>query len=589
MQTIILLYYVIIDVTHNLEEKMEFNWFQAIVTLFGSLAVFIYGMNLMSDGLQKAAGEKMKNILALLTKNPVVGILAGALVTGVLQSSSATTVMVIGFVNAGLMNLPQAISIILGANIGTTITAQLIAFKIGDYVWLFILVGFLMYFVSKKESVVNIGQTLFAFGLLFMGINNMGAVMKPIAAMPEVADMFLAVSDIPVLGVIIGTIVTLLIQSSSAAIAVLQNLASQAGPDGVSSILGLEGALPILFGTNIGTTITAILAAIGSSVNAKRTAAAHTIFNVTGTVIFMFFIPVYARFIEMISPTGIEFEVVSRQIANGHMFFNIINTIIFLPFIGLLVKIVMKMIPGNDMDKLPSEPIYLDYKIIEQPVFAIHMATKELSRIASFTLQMLTDAKKSFLADDMDSVNKVYETEKIVNKLTDETVEYLASVFATDALTEHQGHIVSGLIHIASDIEHIGDNCENIVDFAREKIRQKYEFSDIACAEIYECFDQASRMVRDSIKAMEDGDINLAKDILQQETEMNKTEERLRRGHMKRINDGICSPQFTVIYTDVIHNIERIGDSCQNIAYAVLDDIHFKKMSKMPVKEFVES
>ncbi|MGN0710936.1 MAG: Na/Pi cotransporter family protein, partial [Anaerovoracaceae bacterium] len=342
-------------------------------------------------------------------------------------------------------------------------------------------------------------------------------------------------------------------------------------------------------GTNIGTTITAILAAIGSSVNAKRTAAAHTIFNVTGTVIFMFFIPVYARFIEMISPTGIEFEVVSRQIANGHMFFNIINTIIFLPFIGLLVKIVMKMIPGNDMDKLPSEPIYLDYKIIEQPVFAIHMATKELSRIASFTLQMLTDAKKSFLADDMDSVNKVYETEKIVNKLTDETVQYLASVFATDALTEHQGHIVSGLIHMASDIEHIGDNCENIVDFAREKIRQKYEFSDIACAEIYECFDQASRMVRDSIKAMEDGDINLAKDILQQETEMNKTEERLRRGHMKRINDGICSPQFTVIYTDVIHNIERIGDSCQNIAYAVLDDIHFKKMSKMPVKEFVES
>ncbi|MGN0711324.1 MAG: Na/Pi cotransporter family protein, partial [Anaerovoracaceae bacterium] len=220
---------------------MEFNWFQAIVTLFGSLAVFIYGMNLMSDGLQKAAGEKMKNILALLTKNPVVGILAGALVTGVLQSSSATTVMVIGFVNAGLMNLPQAISIILGANIGTTITAQLIAFKIGDYVWLFILVGFLMYFVSKKESVVNIGQTLFAFGLLFMGINNMGAVMKPIAAMPEVADMFLAVSDIPVLGVIIGTVVTLLVQSSSAAIAVLQNLASQAGPDGVSSILGLEG------------------------------------------------------------------------------------------------------------------------------------------------------------------------------------------------------------------------------------------------------------------------------------------------------------------------------------------------------------
>ncbi|MBE6034040.1 MAG: Na/Pi cotransporter family protein [Clostridiales bacterium] len=563
---------------------MEINWFQVIMTLLGGLAVFIYGMNLMSDGLQKAAGEKMRNVLALLTKNPFIGVLAGALTTAVLQSSSATTVMVIGFVSAGLMNLPQAISIVLGANIGTTITAQLIAFKVGDYVWTFILIGFIMYFFMKKESLVNIGQTIFAFGLLFMGINTMGDVMKPLAAMPEVAQMFLAVKGIPVLGVIIGTFITLIIQSSSASIAVLQNLASQAGPDGVSSIIGLEGALPILFGTNIGTTITAVFASIGSSINAKRTAAAHIIFNVTGTILFMFFIPWYSRLIKYISPTGIEYEVVSRQIANAHMFFNIINTIIFLPFIWLLVKIVMKLLPGKDTDKLPSEPLYLDYNIIEQPVFAIHLATKELSRIANFTLKMIKDAKKSFLANDTEALKNVFETEDIVNTLQDETVKYLASIFATDSLTEHQGNIVSGLIHIASDIEHIGDNCTNIAEFSSEKMKHGYEFSDIACAEIYECFDQASRMTRDTISALETGDINLAYDVLVQEEEMNRTEARLKREHIKRLHDKKCSPEFTVMYTDIVHNIERIGDSCKNIAEAVLADIHFKD-SSIPNKE----
>lgn len=564
---------------------MEFNWFQAIITLFGSLAVFIYGMNLMSDGLQKTAGEKMKSVLALLTKNPVVGVLAGALVTAVLQSSSATTVMVIGFVSANLMTLPQAISIILGANIGTTITAQLIAFKIGDYVWLFVLIGFIMYFFMKKEIWVNVGQTIFAFGLLFMGINNMGDVMKPIAAMPEVADLFLAVSDIPILGLIIGTGLTLLIQSSSAAIAVLQNLASQAGPDGVTSIIGLAGALPILYGTNLGTTITAVFASIGSSVSAKRTAAAHVIFNLTGSIIFMFLIPVYAKFIEFISPSGVEYMIVSRQIANAHMFFNIINTLIFLPFIWLLVKVVVKIVPGKDTDKLPSEAMYLDYKIIEQPVFAIHMATKELSRIANFTLQMITDAKKGFLANDEAAIKQVYETEEIVNSLQDETVRYLSSLFASDTLTEHQSQFVAGLIHIASDIEHIGDKCVNIVEFAEEKIRQKFEFSDVACAEIYECFDHVSRMTRDSIKALEEGDVNLANYVLELENEMNKTEERLKKSHLKRINEGVCSPEFTVMYTDIIHNIERIGDSCQNIVEAVLDDIHFVKHNKLQKEE----
>lgn len=555
---------------------MNAEVFQMIITLLGGLAVFIYGMNLMSDGLQKAAGEKMQKILALLTRNPVLGVLAGALCTAVLQSSSATTVMVLGFVSAGLMKLPQAISIILGANIGTTITAQLIAFKIGDYAWLFVAIGFVLYFFIKKEKVVNIGQTCFAFGLLFVGINIMGETMKPLASSPFFVDLMMQVQDIPVLGVVLGTVMTVVVQSSSATIAVLQNLAATAGPDGVTSIIGLQGALPILFGDNIGTTITALLASIGGTINAKRTAAAHVIFNLTGTFIFIWFIPLYAKFIQYISPAGPEVAVIARQIANAHMCFNLFNTLLWLPFIAILVKLVTKIVPGKDTDRLPSEPIYLDYNVLEQPFAAIHLATKELSRLAGFAYQMITSSKKAFLGNDIGSAKMVLELEQSVNKLQKKIVSYLSSISSAETVTEKQASRVSGLMHVAADIEHVGDYCENIAIFAEEKTKNKYEFSDSACAEIYECFDHAGRMMRDSIQALEEGDYKMADDIKAQENELNNMEILLRKQHMKRLNEKRCSPEFTVIYTDVIHNIERIGDCCDNIANAVLDDINFK-------------
>ena len=320
---------------------------KVILGLVGGLAIFIYGMNMMSECLQKAAGEKMKSILSMLTKNPVLGVLAGALTTAVLQSSSATTVMAIGFVSAGLMSLPQAISIILGANIGTTMTAQIIAFKISDYIYLFIFVGFIIAFISKKEKVKNIGQTIFAFGLLFLGIETMGSVMKPLASSAFFVDLIGKVSTIPVLGVGVGALMTLVVQSSSATIAVLQNFASQAGPDGVSSIIGLTGAIPILLGDNIGTTITALLASIGQSKNAKRTAVAHSVFNITGSIVFLCVLPLFAQFVMYISPVGPETAVISRQIANAHTSFNLINTLLWLPLIPIMVKIVCFIVPDR--------------------------------------------------------------------------------------------------------------------------------------------------------------------------------------------------------------------------------------------------
>ena len=303
--------------------------------LLGGLALFIYSMNMMSQGLQNMAGEKMRYVLSVLTKNPVVGVLAGALVTCVLQSSSATTVMAIGFVSAGLMRLPQAISIIFGANIGTTMTAQLIAFKLSDYIWPIVFIGFMVYFFAKSDKLKNIGQTVFFFGLLFAGIEIMGSTMKPLVNAPIFTELIASVHDNPILGLLLGTVMTVIVQSSSATIAVLQNFAAQAGVDG-NSIIGLQGALPILLGDNIGTTITALLASIGQSKNAKRTAVAHSVFNITGSIVFLCVLPLFAQFVMYISPVGPETAVISRQIANAHTSFNLINTLLWLPLIPLM-------------------------------------------------------------------------------------------------------------------------------------------------------------------------------------------------------------------------------------------------------------
>ena len=545
---------------------------QMIITLLGGLAMFIFGMNFMSDGLQKSAGEKMKSILALLTRNPVLGVIAGALVTAVLQSSSATTVMVIGFVSAGLMKLPQAISIILGANIGTTITAQLIAFSIGDYAWAFVAIGFIMYFfVKKKELVKYIGQTVFAFGVLFVGINIMGATMKPLANSQVFVDLMMQVQDIPILGVLLGTGMTVVVQSSSATIAVLQNLAATAGPDGVTSIIGLQGALPILFGDNIGTTITAVLASIGASVTAKRTAAAHVIFNLTGTLIFIWFILYYAQFIQLISPKGDEIDVIARQIANAHLCFNLFNTILFIPLIGMLVKVVTKLVPGKEQERLPSEPVFLDYNVLEQPFAAIHLATKELGRLAQMALDMIVSAQKAFIGSDSDEVRKVLETETTVDKLQEEIVKYLSAMVSRETNTDEQGTTISNLMHVSADIEHIGDHCKNIAEFADAKIRNSYEFSDEAYSEIYGCFNLAKKMAASSMISLENDDAKMAGEVRRMEAQMNDREKELRKRHMVRLTQRKCSPEFTVIYTDVIHDIEKIGDYCNNIADVVIE------------------
>lgn len=322
--------------------------------LFGGLALFLYGMGLMSGGLQEAAGERIRGILAAVTRNPLLGVITGAVATAVLQSSSATTVMTIGFVSAGMMRLPQAIPIIMGANIGTTITAQIIAFKLSDYVLAFVIGGFVLMQLAKQGRLKLGGQAMFGFGLLFLGIDTMGAVMKPLAENPVFTDMIAQVTGIPVLGIAVGTIMTLVVQSSSATIAVLQNFAAQPAADG-GSIIGLDGAIPILLGDNLGTTITALLAAIGQSRDAKRVALSHCLFNLSGCLLFVWLVGPFASVVAAIPPTGAEVDVIARQIANAHTLFNVTMTALWLPFVPLMARIVSAILP--EKDQTPRNPL----------------------------------------------------------------------------------------------------------------------------------------------------------------------------------------------------------------------------------------
>lgn len=550
---------------------------KVVFGLAGGLALFLYGMNSMSDALQKAAGEKMKKILEFLTKNPIMGVLAGALVTAVLQSSSATTVMVIGFVSAGLMSLPQAISVIFGANIGTTMTAQLMAFKITDYIYPIIFVGFMLYFASKKEKVKNVGLVIFSFGLLFEGIEIMGSVMKPLANSPIFVELMAKVSDIPVLGVLLGAVMTLVVQSSSATIAVLQNFASQPGPDGVTSVIGLAGAIPILFGDNIGTTITALLASIGQSKNAKRTALAHSIFNITGSIVFLFLIPVLAKFVQFISPKGPEVEVISRQIANAHTTFNVVCTLVWLPLIPVMVKIVTTIVRGDDTKKVHSyEPQYLDDKMINQPIPAMYMVSNEINRIATSTEKMLKILKEIVSGDNKEETKSLFRKyHNAIKTLQDAIVTYISKLFTGGALTEVQAERVAGYLAIANNIDRIADRCGDVVDIYERIGTSEKILSEQAKEELAQCVTIAEELFEQAITAVATDNVDQAEQVIQDKKRMRKAQKKSTKKHLERLQEKMCDPELTRAYSGILLNLDRVADNCTGIAEEALDRVTY--------------
>ncbi len=549
---------------------------EIIFGLFGGLAIFIYGMNLMSECLQKAAGERMKQILGLLTRNRLLGVISGALVTAVLQSSSATTVMAIGFVSAGLMSLPQAISVIFGANIGTTITAQIIAFKISDYIYVFIFAGFIVSFICKNEKIKNIGLTIFAFGLLFLGIETMGDVMKPLASSPVFTDMIAKVADIPILGVAVGTLMTLVVQSSSATIAVLQNFASQAGSDGVTSILGLAGAIPILLGDNIGTTITALLACVGQSRDAKRTAIAHSIFNISGALLFIWFVKPYAALIQYISPKGAEVDVISRQIANAHTIFNFTMTLIWIGLLGVMVKIVMKIIPdGKEKTEDLSQPRYLDKNMVAQPAAALRLVAQEVLHCSKIVEEMLSDVTAAVQTGGTAVLEDVKKRGEAVQALFMSIDEYLAELFSSGALTEQQSTQTAKLMYVLSDVGRMEELSVEMADILIEKTEKKYHYSDEAMSELTTSLTCIGKMYQDSMTALSTGNTEMMQEILGHKDQVLDLDIEMRKGHMQRVNKGLCDKKMSVPFMRILHCIDRMGNSCVNLTEVAVNQMNF--------------
>lgn len=565
---------------HKEERNTVDERIKIVFGLLGGLAMFLYGMNSMSDALQKAAGEKMKRILGFLTKNPLMGALAGALVTAVLQSSSATTVMVIGFVSAGLMSLPQAISVIFGANIGTTMTAQLMAFKISNYIYPIIFIGFIMNFVFKKEKIRNVGMVIFSFGLLFEGIEVMGGVMKPLASSAIFVDLMGKVSEIPVLGVVLGAVMTLVVQSSSATIAVLQNFASQPGPDGIHSVIGLAGAIPILFGDNIGTTITALLASIGQSKNAKRTAIAHSTFNITGTILFMFLIRPLAAFVQWISPKGDELDIISRQIANAHTTFNVACTLIWLPLIPVMVKIVKFIIRGED--KKNSDGFvakYLDDKAMSQPAAAIYMAAKEISRLSVHAGKMIGAMKNAIEKRNITDIRDKYVDEHDkVKELQNIIVDFITKLISSGNLTEKQAEQAAGLMVVSNNIERIADRCDEVDGLYKKILDNGQLLSDAAIADLTACMDMTEKLFGESMNAIITGDSETPDKVAADKKKIRKLQRQAGKAHLARVKKNTCVRSLTADYSALLYSMDRMADNCISIAEEAIDDFTFDKL-----------
>ena len=546
--------------------------------LAGGLAMFLFGMNSMSDALQKAAGERVKQILSFLTKNPIMGALAGALVTAVLQSSSATTVMVIGFVSAGLMTLPQGISVIFGANIGTTMTAQLMAFKISDYIYPIIFVGFLVYFIAKSEKAKNIGMVIFSFGLLFEGIEIMGSVMKPLAGSAVFTDLMGRVSEIPALGVLLGAVMTLVVQSSSATIAVLQNFASQPAADGVTSVIGLAGAIPILLGDNIGTTITALLASIGQSKAAKRTAISHSIFNITGSIVFACLIRPFAAFITYISPSGNEVDVIARQIANAHTCFNIVCTLIWLPLLPVMVKLVTTIIPGKD--KLPQtdcKPKFLDEKLLDQPVAAMYLLSQEIGHCADMASDMLNIAKAALHGKAEDFHTYEVESNQVRN-LRNDINDYTAKLLSSGVLTESQSEQTAGLLYVSNNIDRMTEYSQRVTQTVQQVYQSGRKLSASAEQELNECYDTAHDLFDRAVDSVRYGDADMAQQVLTDKKKLRKAQKRFNKAHMARVKAGKCESNLTADFSAILYGLERMVDNSVNIAEETLDSIHFVEL-----------
>ena len=546
----------------------------------GGLGLFLFGMGLMSDGLKKVAGQKLRKILESMTKKPLIAFLVGAGVTALVQSSSATTVMVIGFVNAALLTLKQAICVVIGTNVGTTATAWLVsisgigALKITTYALPAVGVGFLLEVLGKTRRTKSIGQILLGFGILFVGIGFMKDGFDPLKDSPKVQELFVALGTRPLLAILAGAVITTLLQSSSAAITIVQLLA-MGGAFGNDWQTVLNVSVPFVLGSNIGTTITAQLAALRANLNARRTAWAHTIFNVLGACIAYPFIYMgwFGALVYVISPWELGPGTIAANIAIAHTLFNVVNSGIFLPMAGLLEKIVVRLVPEKPGDAA-SRPVILEEHLLDTPVIALEQARREIIRMAKTAKTALEKSISGIVKNDRRKLESVRQIEDFIDEFQYEITSYL-STLSRRQLSDEVSVQLPVLLHTVNDLERIGDHAVNIVEISERKIEKKLSFSESALAEIGQLRSEIEQMFEYIIEALENSDIEASKSALVNENNINKMQMEFRRSHVQRMSDSECSLEAGLVFIDLVDNVEKIGDHLTNIAQAVIGGLHW--------------
>lgn len=543
-----------------------------IVSFAGGLGMFLYGMNMMGDGLQKSAGSKMKRLLGYLTNNRFLAVIVGALVTGIIQSSSATTVMVVGFVNAGIMNLGQAVGVIMGANIGTTVTAWLVSMnewgamlKPEFLASAFIAIGAFVMLLTKSQKKKDVAEIIIGFGILFIGLKFMSDVIKPYSSSPVFSDAFAVFGKNPILGILAGAIVTAVIQSSSASVGILQTLA-------MTGAVNWSSAIFITLGQNIGTCITAILSSIGANKTAKRAAAIHLSFNVIGAIIFGTIMFIVFKVNQGLANS----EINSIEISIFHTVFNVSCTIILFPFSKWIVKLSGLLIDDSKVkladDEYQVTLRHLDERILETPSFAVENSIKEVVHMGRITLDNLRDAVEALLKNNKEKAEKVLEVEKIIDAHEKIITEYLIKINNL-SLTEKQHNIVNDLFKTITNIERVGDHAENLADLALEKIRDDIYLTDEAYNELSEICNAAIDSFDYSLRARETEDVSMIHEVERLEDIVDSLKDKLRQSHIDRLSQGKCSPENGVIFIDALINLERISDHALNIVNFVESEI----------------
>jgi phosphate:Na+ symporter len=551
-----------------------------ILGTIGGLGLFLFGMMLMSDGLKKAAGQRLRTILETMTRNTYVGFVVGAITTAVIQSSSATTVIVIGLVNAGLLTLKQSIGVIIGSNVGTTATAWLVSvagfggLDIELYALPAVGLGFLLHIGGRTRWMKNVGTVLLGFGLLFLGIEYMKDSFSSLQESARVQELLVHYGGQSLLAILAGTILTMLIQSSSAAVAVVQLLA-MGGAFGTDWQTALNVAIPFTLGADIGTTITAQIAAVQASRTARRTAWAHTMFNVLGVVIAYPFVILgwYGALVDIVAPWELSQSTVAGSIAVAHTLFKIVSSAIFLPQARLLEKVATRLVPVRPSEAA-ARPMVLERHLLSTPEIALEQAQREILRMAQTAKTGVLDALDGLLESDRRKLQSARQMEEFTDTLQYEITSYLTELSGRQLSEEVAVHLPV-LLHTVNDLERIGDHAVNIVQIAERKIDQKLSFTEPATAEANRLRKEAVEMFDRVIGALQDSDSPMAQSALLNEATLNQMQFDLRRNHVQRMTEGLCAPETGLIFVDLVDNVEKIGDHLANIAQAVIGGLQW--------------